>query len=122
MTCSMKLLSAEINLGMKDVKAVDVCLVKVKVNGIFKFLLGCLCIHPGTALAESKLFMFQSQLKYSTNIAKIIPDYNADLTTPIIIVRDFNVNVSQDRSLPFFMLIEFNLSYIETSPTTLDNT
>lgn len=39
-----------------------------------------------------------------------------------MIVGDFNVNVSQDRSLPDFMLSEFNLPYIETSPTTLGNT
>ncbi|GFV12187.1 hypothetical protein TNCV_1536841 [Trichonephila clavipes] len=46
---------SEINLGMKDAKAVDVCLVKVK--GIFKLILGCEYIHSGTALAEIKLFM-----------------------------------------------------------------
>uniref|UniRef100_T1HFG0 Uncharacterized protein n=1 Tax=Rhodnius prolixus TaxID=13249 RepID=T1HFG0_RHOPR len=49
----------------------------------------------------------------------MIPDYEPDLTTPIMIVGDFNVDVSQNRSLPDFMLSEFNLSYIETSPTTL---
>ncbi|GFV10597.1 phosphatidate cytidylyltransferase 2 [Trichonephila clavipes] len=61
--------------------------------------------------------MLRWLLKYSKNVPKIISDYNPDLTTPIMIVRDFNINVSQDRSLPSFMLSKFNLSCIETSPT-----
>lgn len=113
---------SEMNLQIKDPKVGDVCLVNVTVNGIFKFILGCVYIHPGTALAEIKLCMLRSLLKYSKNIVKIIPEYEPDLTTPIMMVGDFNVNVSQDRSLPDFMLSEFNLSYIETSPTTLGNT
>ncbi|GFQ77620.1 uncharacterized protein TNCT_180991 [Trichonephila clavata] len=104
---------SEINLRMKDAKTGDVCLVNVKVNGIFKFKLRRVYIHPGTALAEIKLFMLRSLLKYSKNIAKIIPDYDPDLTTLIMIVGDFNVNVLQDRSLPSFMLRELSLSYIE---------
>ncbi|GFY17095.1 hypothetical protein TNCV_1088711 [Trichonephila clavipes] len=63
--------------------------------------------------------MFRSLLKYSKNIAKIIPNYDPELTKPIMTAGDFNVNVSQDRSLPGFMLSKFNLSHIETSPTTL---
>ncbi|GFQ98188.1 uncharacterized protein TNCT_636031 [Trichonephila clavata] len=64
---------SEINLRMKDAKTCDVCLVNIKVNDILKFILGCVYIHPGTALAEIKLFMLRSQLRYSKNIAKIIP-------------------------------------------------
>ncbi|GFT35969.1 hypothetical protein TNCV_4342791 [Trichonephila clavipes] len=74
-------------------------LVNGKVNGIFKFILGCAYIHSGTALADIKLFMLRSLLKYSKNITKKIPDYDPDLTTPIMIVGDFNVTVSQGRSL-----------------------
>ncbi|GFQ92703.1 hypothetical protein TNCT_10731 [Trichonephila clavata] len=85
---------------MKDAKAGDACLEKVKVNGVFKFLLGCVYIHPGTALAEIKLFVLESLLKYSKSIAKDISDYDPDLTTPIRIVGDFNVNISQNCSLP----------------------
>ncbi|GFR33513.1 uncharacterized protein TNCT_733661 [Trichonephila clavata] len=51
--------------------------------------------------------MLRSLLKYSKNIAKVILDYDPSLTTTIMIVGEFNVNVSQDRSLPFFMLSEF---------------
>ncbi|GFW77842.1 hypothetical protein TNCV_3404151 [Trichonephila clavipes] len=91
---------SEINLGMKDAKAGDAYLVNVKVNGIFEFILRCVDIHLGTALAEIKLFMLRSLLKCSKNITKIIPDYDPDLTTPIMTVGDFNFNVSQDRSLP----------------------
>ncbi|GFY25053.1 uncharacterized protein TNCV_2692441 [Trichonephila clavipes] len=48
---------SENNLGMKDAKAGDVYLVNEKVNGIFKLILGCVYIHPGTVLTEIKLFM-----------------------------------------------------------------
>ncbi|GFU14961.1 hypothetical protein TNCV_795341 [Trichonephila clavipes] len=101
---------SEINLGMKDATAGDVCLVNVKVNGIFKFILECVYILSGAVLTKIKLFMLRSLLKYSKNIAKIIPDCDPDFTTPIMIVGDFNVNASQDHSLPGFMLSEFNLS------------
>ncbi|GFT24230.1 uncharacterized protein TNCV_2064591 [Trichonephila clavipes] len=114
--------SLEINLGMKDAKAGDVCLLNVKVNGIFKFIFGSVYIHSGTVLAEIKLYATRSLSKYSKNIAKITPDYDPDLTTPIMIVGDFNINVSQDHLLPGFMLSEFNLSCIETSPATFGNT
>jgi hypothetical protein len=66
--------------------------------------------------------LLPSLLDYSKSIIKIIPDYEPDLATPIIITGDFNVNVMQEHSLLDFMLSEFNLSYIETPPTTLDNT
>ncbi|GFX36569.1 hypothetical protein TNCV_2031501 [Trichonephila clavipes] len=45
------------SLGMKDATAGDVCLVNIKVNGILKFILGCVYINSGTALAEIKFFM-----------------------------------------------------------------
>ena len=64
---------SEMYLKMKYAKAGDVYLVHIKANGIFKFILGCVYIHPGTVLAEIKLFMLRSLLKYSKNIAKIIP-------------------------------------------------
>ncbi|GFR25495.1 hypothetical protein TNCT_226971 [Trichonephila clavata] len=100
---------------MKDAKVGDVCLVHVKVNGLFKFILGCVYIHLVIANAEIKLFMFQSLLKYSKIIAKTIPDYDPDPNTQVMAVGDFNVNVSQDCSLPGFKLSEFNLSCFETS-------
>ncbi|GFV07719.1 uncharacterized protein TNCV_4942211 [Trichonephila clavipes] len=50
---------SEISLGRKEAKAGDVCLVNEKVNVIFKFILGCVCIHSGTALTEIKLFMLR---------------------------------------------------------------
>ncbi|GFU80846.1 hypothetical protein TNCV_3728841 [Trichonephila clavipes] len=65
--------------------------------------------------------MLRSLLKYSKNITKITPDYDPDLTTPIMIVRGFNGNVSQDHSLSGFMLSEFNLSCTETSLTTFES-
>ncbi|GFR14015.1 gamma-aminobutyric acid type B receptor subunit 1 [Trichonephila clavata] len=107
---------------MKDAEAGDVCLINLKVNVIFKFILGCVYIHPGTALAEIKLFFLRSLLNYSKNIAKIIPDYDRDLTTPNMIVGDFNGKTSQYHSVPGFRLSELNLSYNESSPTTLGNT
>ncbi|GFQ85302.1 hypothetical protein TNCT_137641 [Trichonephila clavata] len=73
-------------------------------------------------LAEIKLFMLRSLLKYSKAVAKILPDYDPDLITPIMIVGDSNVNDTQNRPLPVFMVGEFNLSCIETSTTTLGNT
>ncbi|GFU16058.1 hypothetical protein TNCV_1300141 [Trichonephila clavipes] len=79
---------SEINLGMKG--RGDGCLVDVKINGNFKIILGCMYIYSGTALAEIKFFMLQSLLKHSKNIAKIIPDYDPDLSTPGTIVGDFN--------------------------------
>ena len=44
----------------------------------------------------------------------MLADDKPDLITLVLIVRDFNVDVSQNRSLLVFMLSEFNLFYIET--------
>ncbi|GFS58933.1 hypothetical protein TNCV_68611 [Trichonephila clavipes] len=41
---------SEIYLGMKNEEAGDVCLVNVKVNGVFKFKTGCVYLHSGIAL------------------------------------------------------------------------
>ncbi|GFY11481.1 hypothetical protein TNCV_3183191 [Trichonephila clavipes] len=48
-------------------------------------------------------------------------DWAWEMRHPFRWVGDFNVNVSQDRSLLGFMLSEFNLVCIETTPATFDD-
>lgn len=67
--------------------------------------------------------MLRTLLKYSKNIVEleITPEYKPALTTFIIMVKDLNVSVVQERSLSDFILNEFNLYHIETFPSTLGN-
>jgi endonuclease/exonuclease/phosphatase (EEP) superfamily protein YafD len=60
-------------------------------------------------------------IDYLKSTRKIIPSIEPDLHTPMIITGDFNVDVSRNQSLQDFMQRECNLTYVQTTATTLGN-
>ncbi|GFT43284.1 uncharacterized protein TNCV_2521271 [Trichonephila clavipes] len=100
----------------------DICLVDVKVEDLTLFILGAVYIHPKASAEAVKLCLYQSLLPYSANLTKLIPNFQPDLETSIVLCGDFNCDPQQNSYLVEFMRNEFGLNYVQTSPTTLGNT
>ncbi|GFV57651.1 uncharacterized protein TNCV_3132391 [Trichonephila clavipes] len=100
----------------------DICLVDVKVEDLTLFILGAVYIHPKASAEAVKLCLYQSLLRYSANLTKLIPNSQPDLETPIVLCGDFNCDPQQNSYLIEFMRNEFDLNYVQTSPTTSGNT
>jgi hypothetical protein len=78
-----------------------ICLVEVTINGVSKFVLGAVYIHPNASSSAIECCIYRSQLEYSKSIRKIIPSIELDLHTPMIITGDFNFDVPRDVHLTF---------------------
>jgi hypothetical protein len=88
-----------------------------------KFILGAVYIHPNVPQETIEYFMFQMLGAYFEAIRLIFPNMNPDTETPILLCRDFNMDVMQNKSFVNFMKSStFNLDYISSASTTLDNT
>jgi hypothetical protein len=80
----------------------DICLADVTINGVSKFVLGAVYIHPNASSSAIECCIYRSLPEYSKSIKKIIPSIEPDLHKPMIITGDFNVDVSRHRSLQDF--------------------
>jgi hypothetical protein len=89
---------------------------------VSKFVLGNVYIHPNDSSSAIECCIYRSLLEYSKSIKKIISRIKPHLHTPMIATGDFNVDVSRNRSLQDLMQRKFNLTYVQTTATTLGNT
>ncbi len=99
----------------------DSCQVQIQMNSGLKFILAAVYIHPHSSLKDIRMFIYQALLPYAISVPNI--DTNPDM--PIILCGDFNYDLSNEQNkkeLLHFMQRNFNLCYIESTTTTLNNT
>jgi hypothetical protein len=87
-----------------------------------KFILGAIYIHSNMPQEAIEYFMFHMPAAYSEAIRPIFPNMNPDTETLILLCRDFNMDIMQNKSFLNFMKSKFNLDCISSAPTTLGNT
>jgi hypothetical protein len=87
-----------------------------------KFILGAVYNHPNVSQEAIEYFMFQILGAYSEAIRLIFPNMNPNTETPILLCRDFNMDIMQNKSFVNFMKSIFNLDCISSASTTLGNT
>lgn len=98
----------------------DICMVKVLYNGVVRFILGSVYIHPYVSISDMEMLLFSAMIKYSPTTRLISDNMEVDTNVPIIIVGDFNVDAKLDLHALSFMKKHFNLDYVPIeSPTTL---
>jgi len=64
-----------------------------------KFILGAVYIHPNVPQEAIEYFMFQMLSAYSEAIRLIFPNVNPDTETPVLLCRDFNMDIMQTNHL-----------------------
>jgi hypothetical protein len=87
-----------------------------------KFTLEAIHIQPNVPQEAIECFMFQMLGAYSEAIRLIFPNMNPVTETPILLCRDFNMDIMQNKSFVNFMKSRFNLDCISSASTTLGNT
>jgi hypothetical protein len=80
-------------------KVGDVCIIEITVDSGMKFVLGTVYVRAGTSQGDTHLFFFQSLVIY----AAALPNIQSDIVTPILLTRDFNVDIIQNKALLEFM-------------------
>lgn len=102
----------------------DIALAQITVNNSFRFIAASLYIHPNAETKYIKLLLFRSLCRFGRSISKVIEEIEPDITTPIFLTGDFNVDPNDPRNdwLVPYMQQEYDLQLVQTSPTTLGNT
>jgi len=62
-----------------------------------KFTLGAVYIHPNVPQEAIEFFMFQMFGGYSEAIRPIFPNMNPGTETPILLCRDSNMDIMQNK-------------------------
>jgi hypothetical protein len=75
----------------------DFCMVNVTVNKETKFILGAVHIHPIVLQEAIEYFMIQMLGAYYEPIGLIFSNMNPDTETPILLCRDFNMDIMQNK-------------------------
>lgn len=96
----------------------DMCLARVSVRSS-TFVMASFYIHPGVSMMEIQKFLLQYLSDY---VSQRTENNNNNVHMPLILSGDFNVDVSRNLALLEYMKNEFDLTYLETPPTTLGNT
>jgi hypothetical protein len=73
-----------------------------------KFVLGTAHVHSGTSQRHNYLFLFQYVVAYATTL----PNLQPDVETPILLCRDFNVDVTQNEALREITNYNFNFDCV----------
>jgi hypothetical protein len=73
-----------------------------------KFILGAVHIHPNVLQEAIEYCMFQMFGAYSEAIRLIFPNMNPRTENPILLCRDFNMDIVQNKTFVNFMKFKFN--------------
>jgi hypothetical protein len=83
------------------------------VDSRMKFVLGLVCVHPGTSQRDTHLFLSQYLVSYGGTL----PNLQPDIERPILLCGDFNVDIT----LLEFIMDNFNPDGVTESSTPLSN-